>query len=79
MRWDDLDPEWEDEVEVLAPFWTLTHFPGQGEGFGDFMLMPEFEKWCQNNLAGLWEARSGTIRCSNSADATLLRLYMGGG
>jgi hypothetical protein len=69
----------EDTVEVLGPFWTLTSFPGQGEGFGDFTLTDDFEQWCQNNLAGYWQAQSGTISCACRDDAMLLRLYMGGG
>jgi hypothetical protein len=63
----------EDTVEVLHPFWTLSYRDGLWE------LNPTFEEWCQNNLAGYWQAQSGTISCACRDDAMLLRLYMGGG
>ncbi len=68
----------EDTVEVLGPFWTMDYDTASGH-YGHFMLTPEFEKWCQNNLAGYWREGSGTIQCACAEDAMLLRLYMGGG
>ena len=82
MGWLSDRYDWRDwfdeEVEVLCPFWTMEYHDDPMGRSGDFALTASFNEWCQNNLADMWEICSGTIRCSTQ-DAMLLRLYMGGG